>query len=209
MKKLIILTALVLLGACQPKKQPVKANTSAATIGGMQLGANCAATATQVQPGSIFDNSTQSFGFEQRVKDLLSAYLQPSEVGSVSAYQSSPGVWFSGAVKLDASGNVVAQNSNVMIEVKDSYYNMNPQNPIQMKFSQASGATISGQFNTSTGVGSLILKDNYGQIKFDGTISAEKFSGTVSFQNSQTVTGGAPASGTLGQFWVNTCGFLQ
>lgn len=206
MKKLTIIIALVLLGACTPKKQGVKANTSTATIAGMQLG-TCPMNA-QVIPGSIFDNSAQSYNFDTRVKALLSSYLLPTDVGVVSPQQNSS-VGFTGLVKLDASGNVVGTQSNVNIRIEDSLFQMGQSAAIELKFSQTGSATISGNFNTSTGQGTLLLKDNDGQIQFTGTIDAQKFSGTVSFQNTKTVVGGAPASGPLGLFSVNNCGFFQ
>ena len=207
MKKLTILIALVLLGACTPKKQGVKANTSNVSIAGISLSSQCGNVTTLAERGSIFDNS--AFDFETKVKGLLSAFLQPSEVGTVSGFQANPGVRFSGKIKLDGNGAVVGAQSNVQIQVEDSFFLFQGNKIIEMKFSQSATSSLTGQFNTSNGQGSLILQDEYGQIKFDGTIDAQKFSGTMSFQNTKTVVGGAPASGTLGQFWVSTCGFVQ
>lgn len=203
MKKLTILIALVLLGACTPKKQSVRANTSGtATIGGLQLGANCAGQ--QSQGGVVYDNSAQSFYFENRVKEMLSSWLQPADVGTII----SQGVKISGTVKLDSNGNVLGAQSTVKVLVEDSFYFADPSKPILITYTQTPTSTITGQFSAN-GVGTLTIKDEYGQMKFDGSVDAQKFSGTVTFQNTRSVTGGAPASGTLGQFFIYNCGFLQ
>ena len=210
MKKLTILIALVLLGACTPKKQGVKANTTSnsnVSINGISLSSQCGSVQTLAERGSVYDNT--GFDFDARVKALLSSYLQPSEVGTVSGLQGTPGVRFSGKIKLDSNGAVVGTQSNLTIQVEDSFFLYSGAKAIELKFSQSGTSSITGQFNLSSGQGSLIVQDEDGQIKFDGTIDAQKFSGTVSFQNSKTVVGGSPASGTLGQFWVTTCGFIQ
>lgn len=212
MKKLTILVALVLLGACSPKKNSLKADNANATIAGIPVGAQCAAGTQQGLVGSIYDSSAQSMNFESRVKGLLSAYLKPSEVGNISAGQAdSTGVRFNGTVKLDSNGAVIAAQTNVTITIYDSIWltNQTADNLIEMKFNTAKASVISGQFNTSTGTGFISLKDNYGEVRFEGTIDAQKLSGNVTFQNLTTVVGGSPASGTLGQFWVNRCAFLQ
>ena len=211
MKKLTILIALVLLGACSPKKNSVKSNVSA-TIAGVPLGTACAAGSSQQKIGYIYDSSAQSSNFETRAKAMLSSYLQPSEVGSISGRQGdTTGIGFTGTVKLDANGAVVPAQTNVKITVYDStwLYNQTADNLIEMNFNTAKGSIMSGQFNPTTGVGFLSLADSYGEIRFEGTIDAQKLSGNVTFANKTTVVGGTPASGALGQFWVNRCAFLQ
>lgn len=218
MKKLTVILALTILAACSPKKSSVKSNTgSSATIAGVTLGQCDGSTGTvNSTQGGIFDTSATSYNFENQVKALLSATMSPYDVGSVSAYPNAQtGVRFKGVVKLDANGAVVGAQSKILISVYDSIYvNNKYTNPneveIQIEFDPAKLATITGQFDTQTGTGYLSLKDKYGEVRFDGTVNAQNFSGTVRFQNSVTVlSGSSPASGSLGQFQIQRCGLLQ
>lgn len=212
MKKLTLLTlALFVMAGCNPKKNAVKANV--ATISGVTVGTQCATTTQNSNVGTIYGQAG-SFNFEQQVKALLSATTDPSNVGSISPNQSdSTGVRFSGRVKLDAAGNVVGAQSKVTITIYDSYILMdNTIQPIILDLDPnvaGKNIQISGQFNTSSGDGYISIRDQYGEIRFQGLIDAERFSGTVTFANTQNITGGQPASGTLGQFWIQRCSFLQ
>lgn len=219
MKKLTLLLILTLLSACNPKKNSVRSNT--AVISGVEVGAQCNSTnmtsLSSSQYGTIYDGTASSYDFENRVKSLLSVTLQPSEIGNVSGGQADPtGVRFSGRIKLDGNGNVVSAQSKVLISIYDSIWLMNKySNPseqeIRISFDPniEAGSSISGQFNTDTGVGYFILRDTYGEIRFEGTIDAQRLSGVVSFQNTTNVAGGSPASGVLGQFYIQRCAFLQ
>lgn len=156
--------------------------------------------------GSVYDssNSTQ---FENQVKSFLSAVTLPSDIGTISssATDLSTGVRFSGALKLDQNGAVVLTQSKVNMTVYDSFSAQGAK-PIPVDINQAS----SGQFNLQTGVGYVIFTDGYGEIRFDGKIDSSWFSGTVTYKNYKTVvTNSAPASGTLGQFYISSCGFVQ
>ena len=215
MKKLTLLITLIVLGACSPKKSSVKANvsTTSATIAGVSTG-QCAGT-TSSAIGNIYDNTSNSFNFENQVKGLLSATISYNDVGSVSSMpNATTGVRFNGVIKLDANGNVVPAQTRILISVYDSIWMMNKiTNPseieIQLSFDSTKGATISGQFNTQSGDGFLSLKDQYGEVRFEGKIDAQSFSGNLKYQNTVNVDGGTPASGTVGQFYVSRCGILQ
>ena len=213
MKKLTLLTlSLLVMAGCNPKKNAVKANV--ATISGVTVGTQCTNTTQNSNVGTIYGQA-MSYNFEQQVKALLSATTNPNEIGSISPNQSdSTGVRFSGRVKLDAAGNVVGAQSKVTITIYDSYILMdNTIQPIILDLDpNAAGKNvqISGQFNTSTGDGYISIRDQFGEIRFQGVIDAQKFSGTVTFANSTYYNQSAqPASGTLGQFWIQRCSFLQ
>lgn len=212
MKKLTILIAISLLAACSPKKSSVKANV--ATVAGAPL-TQCTSTmgVSSTNVGTIYDNQNP-MGFENQVKSFLSATTNPNEVGSISSQgNAQTGVRFNGQVKLDAAGNVVSSQAKVNITVYDSIWLMDQMNvqPIKMDFVNGiNSVSITGQFNTSTGDGTLVIKDQYGEIRFQGRMDAQNFSGTVSFQNSTSVfQGGALAAGTLGQFFIQRCAMFQ
>lgn len=203
-----------MLAACSPKKSAVKSNVSAVPAGSILGGTQCPTGSTNSanNVGSIYDTSMNSYNFENQVKGLLSAAVSPYEVGSISPQgNSSTGVRFSGTVKLDGSGNVLGPQSSVKITVYDSIWfaNQSPSNLIEINFAPQRGATIGGQFNLSSGEGTLTLQDQYGQVTFTGRLDAQSFSGTVSYQNSVSVLGGTPASGNLGQFFIQRCALFQ
>lgn len=166
--------------------------------------------------GTIYDQnggfSLTSGSFEDRVKALLSATINPSEVGSISAGPSdSTGVRFTGTIKVESSGQVTLSATKIKILVYDSYV-LNSQyaadgkkfEPIPIEFTSAA----EGRFD-STGSGYVVFRDSYGEIRFDGQYDNQYFKGTVSFRNTQSVLGGTAAQGTLGQFYVARCGIIQ
>ncbi|MFZ3229449.1 MAG: hypothetical protein WA160_04540 [Pseudobdellovibrio sp.] len=220
MKKVLLLVPFIFLAACNPKKDTSKAaNVRANTfspIGGLSNSV-CANGTSSV--GAIYDSGTSSASgtFEDRVKALLSATVDPSEIGQISSSPTdATGVRFKGMLKLDQSGNVVAASSSMSIKVYDSYVvnsqldaSGNKMSEITIDFSASKGTAITGQFNVTTGDGSVSFSDKYGVVRFVGRLDAQNFSGTVSFQNNVNVNGGAGASGTLGQFSVARCGIIQ
>lgn len=204
--------------ACQPKKDSVRgvSNPLNGTLNGItglgSVATNC--TQSQTTMGAIID-SMQPATFTDRVKALLTATMYPQDVGTVGASLSdTTGVRFTGTIYLDGSGNVNASSSNIKIVVYDSIwlmdYNLNPSTEgIPLEFSASNGATLSGNFNVSSGQGYLLMKDAYGEIRFDGTITSQTFSGNVTFRNYQNVTGQNAASGSLGQFTISSCGIIR
>ncbi len=222
-----ILLSLLLLGglsACQPKKDSVRApfqnNQNLNAFGNAGLGLTNQCTQGMSNIGAIYDGGQAlSLGvggtFEDRMKALLSATTSPDQVGTIgSGLNDTTGVRFAGTMFLDQSGNVVSAKSKMTISVYDSIWDQNrvsnpSEQPIPLEFDSTKGSQFSGQFNLSTGQGYFSMKDQYGEIRFDGTYNAQTFSGTVSFKNTTNVTGSAPASGTLGQFTINSCGIVQ
>ncbi|MBC7466694.1 MAG: hypothetical protein H7256_11945 [Bdellovibrio sp.] len=209
MNKLLILIPILFLVACNPAADKsasvVRSNTT--SVGGLNTAVTCANGTSAV--GQIYDTTATAASFEARVKALLSATISSSEVGTISATASNnTGVIFNGAIKLDASGNIVAASSSMSIKVYDSY-TLSGSDPIALEFASSKSSQISGQFSTSTGVGYVSFSDNYGIVRFDGTLNAQTFSGVVRFQNTANVDGGAAQSGTLGQFTVARCGIIQ
>lgn len=219
--KLTFLIALAAtMSACQPKKDTVRGNSNPlynaynGVAGLGSINAVCSQGQTTQTLGAITDN-TQPATFQSRVVALLTATMQPEEVGTVGAtLGDTTGVRFKGTLYLDVNGNVASSSSNVNITVYDSiWYNDYMTNPsvdgIALNFSPSTGGSITGQFSPSTGVGYFVVKDAYGEIRFDGTITSQTFSGNVTFRNYANVTGQANASGSLGQFQISTCGFVR
>lgn len=231
MKNILLLIPLLAFLGCDPKKSTVKANVQSGvpTNGQAAASTNIAGDFTLSNQcpqgvsgiGSIWDSGgtaeslyTSSGSFEDRVKALLSASIAASGVGQISGLESdSTGLRFQGVVKLDAAGNVVAANSKMLIKVYDSFVGQPDSNgvksePIKIDFI-SSKAQISGQINMQTGQGYVSFSDSYGEVRFEGRLDAQFFTGLVKFQNAKNVNEGAPAGDTLGQFKVARCGIIQ
>ena len=221
MKKVTLTIAaltLLTIAACSPKKQGVRStyNRSAVSTGVVNnTNINTNSCGQGVSPvGTIYDQgNTQtslytSGSFEERVKGLLSVTVNPEEVGQISSSATdTTGVRFQGAIKVDANGNVNLQQSSLLIKVYDSYVLQYPEQfqPIEVSFATAT----SGQFNMQNGQGYILFRDQYGEVRFDGTMDAQYFSGTVSYKNYSHISGAAPAQGQLGQFYVARCGIFK
>lgn len=214
MKKLVLLSVTaVLMVACNPKKDAPKVTAVANRNNTNVQTFTSTCQQNQFQIGTIYDSGSQqvslynSGSYEDRVKGLLSATVNPQEVGQISGGQwDQTGVRFQGAIKLDTSGNVVGASSKMLIKVYDSYL-LQSQTAMPIPISIESAAE--GNFNTQTGVGYVVFKDQYGEIRFDGRIDAQNFTGTVSYKNTVSFDNGQPAQGQLGQFLIARCAIIQ
>lgn len=218
MKKVILLSVIALaFVGCSPKKESKRTagqrvtNISGTLGSGAFTQTSCGQNLTSI--GTIYDQgSFQGGSFESRVKALLSATIDPSEVGQISSSANdSTGVRFQGQIKLDSNGNVDLSQTKILIKVYDSYVlqsamdGSNQYQPIPIEFASAA----EGQFNMQTGSGYVVFRDQYGDIRFDANLSGDYLSGQVSFVNHTNITGGSAASGVLGQFYVARCGIIK
>jgi hypothetical protein len=212
MKKLTLLLGLILLASCQPKKSSVRSGVANNNNNnsGVSLLTQCNGQASNI--GTIYDSSATSFQFNDRVKALLSADINPNDVGFISSMESdSTGVRFSGAVKIDGSGNIIAAQSKVVVTVYDSKVTQEGASPITLTFDPADtsrNVSISGRFVTD-GESTMTLQDSLGSITFKGRLDAQRFSGNAEFANNANVLGGQNYAGPLGQFYILRCSFLK
>ncbi len=228
MKKLTFVLPLFLLAvACNPKKDPVRGNynrdAGGNIVGAFSTSNSCPQSVSGI--GTIFESAQPaqitldavSGNFESRVKALLSATTKADEVGQISGLATDQtGVRFQGIVKLDANGVVIGASSKMLMKVYDSFVlnsqldpNGTKYEPITIEFLPTSGSQIQGQFNLQTGEGAVSFRDSYGEVRFEGRMDAQTFSGVVKFQNTRNINSGSAASGTLGQFYVARCGLIQ
>lgn len=218
MKKVVLLTLIALsFVGCNPNKDSSKrtsGNARVATVAGTTNGAftqsYCGANLSNV--GTIYDQTNSSYNFETRVKGLLSATINPAEVGQISSGPSDQtGVRFQGQIKVESNGSVNLSQTKLLIKVYDSYVlqsavdGSNQYQPIPIEFTSAAA----GQFSLQTGSGYVVFKDQYGEIRFDGNLSGDYFTGQISYSNATNVAGGAASSGVLGQFYVARCGIIK
>lgn len=120
-----------------------------------------------------------------------------------------------GAFRASGGNNlqVVAQGSQLRIGIFDSYVgkqNAEGETITEVPIMIAQGS--SEQFNVSGNVtgnqANITFQDKYGIIRLQGTFNTNVFQGSVYFQNNSAVSG-APRSGYLGVFAVQTCGFFR
>jgi hypothetical protein len=212
MKKVLLLSVIALaFVGCNPGKESKRTaglrNANVSATGNVNLTPTyCGNNMSSI--GTIYDQgSGQSLSggtFENRVKGLLSVTVDPSEVGQISsAPNDQTGVRFEGQIKLDSNGQINLAQSNILIVVYDSF-TLQGMDPIDIRFTSAAA----GQFN-SNGSGYVVFRDEYGEVRFDGNLSGDYFSGQVSYVNNTNVTGGSAASGVLGQFYVARCGIFK
>jgi hypothetical protein len=206
---------LALVTSCNTNKTNRGVTTRPTDINSLNTGLTCATGQSNI--GAIYDQNgfslTGGASFEDRVKAFLSATINPSEIGTISSSATdSTGVRFQGVISLATNGQVNLTSTKIEILVYDSYvlnsqYATNGQKyePIPVRFTSAA----EGRFDPTTGAGFVVFRDSYGEVRFDGKYDAQYFSGTVSFKNTQAVSGLTPQQGTLGQFYVARCGIIQ
>lgn len=211
-KALLTSVIAILFVGCSPAtKSGVRSNTTLNTSGlysgqnGQYINQNNCGSSPQAI-GSIYSYNVSAQTFENQVKAFLSATTNPNDVGTVSSIPAnSTGVQMTGLILLDKSGQVDVSQSKISIQVYDSYVAQG----LEVIKVEINGAS-SGSFNLQTGVGSITFKDQHGEIKFDGRMNGQTFDGDVTFRNYKTVISGAsPSAGTLGQFNIAVCGFIQ
>ena len=228
MKKLILLLPLFsLMIACNPKKDGVRGQVTRdpktnGIVGNFVTATSCPQANMSI--GTIFDNSQQqvtldsvSGTFESRVKAFLSASTAASEIGQISGLPTDQtGVRFQGTIKIGANGTVDGTQSKMLIKIYDSFVlnseldaNGQKFEAITLEFLPKAPTQITGQFNLQTGEGYTSFRDSFGEVRFEGRIDAQNFSGVVKFQNTKNVNGGNALSGTLGQFYVARCAIIQ
>lgn len=208
-KLLVVFAATLAFVACAEKKE----NKQTIEPRGAARGAPTGTTGTtstqnqqtlqlQQRPAGIVESATgvDDTQFTMTVKNFLSASLKDTDVGTVSGsrYSTSTGVrvW----VDLFRSNQVDQANAQLLIVIYDSIY---ASNPSAGTINVALGRGSLKQQSYSGSNLSLTFEDQYGRIILNGSIQANYFSGSVSFQNYTFWDGkSAPLSGTLGQFSI-------
>lgn len=208
MKKFAVLTITAVLMsvfgvACGGKKKDSSADVTAARVNDPRLSGGPVSYPTGQSmgqaTGSIRANSDQEM--TNAVKSFASAFINPEFVGNTSAQN---GVVFNGRVQWDNYGKIVGE-SYIQIVMSDEYtgtvHNGQTVRPLRVMV-PAVGVNFTSQTSAR-----ITFQDSYGMIVMEGNWSSGTFVGTVSFQNSQAVSGN-PAQGTLGQFQIVPCGFI-
>ena len=188
------------LSACGKKKNDDQAAVSAAretrantnTDGVLPSG-------NAYQPGSevtVEMEDSQAAVFNQNIKVLVSATMNPEDVGNVDNRN---GVKLRGEIGLNcgagANGSLKAADSKIQLTITDDKRDSegNLYQPIVIKVVGSSGSINNGNVN-------LVFADDYGSITLTGYISGSTYTGNVNFQNTKAYNG--RSSGTLGRFVI-------
>lgn len=210
---LLVLSSLV---ACAKKEGGRAARTSGANtgVGASPFGGatgNCAPNGQSV--GRVYDDGTASgYSFEQRVKGLISALVNPEYFGAISGDPNAGanGVTIEGHLSYDANGNVLLDQTHLMLLVYDSYVGQKDSDgklveAYPIKFPKAAAGSV----NLQTKAFTVQFKDSYGEMTVTGSLQSNLVTGHLTYQNSTSFDGGAPSAGALGAFTIPTCAWIN
>lgn len=214
MKILMSFVVLTTLAACSngADLRSARASNQATGVTGSGGSSSCGVT-TQVA-GRVYDGGgSSSYTFEQRVKGLLAASVDPQYFGTISGDSASTatGVSMEGKIVYDASGNVNVSQTNLKLVVTDSFVGQTDASgklvtAYPMNFASASSGTVNIAAKTFT----VLFKDSYGEITLTGSYNSSTTTGSITYTNFSTVaSGNFPTSGTLGAFQISTCSFIN
>ncbi len=174
---------------------------------------NCSDTNLSI--GKIYDDPILTGGalmgpFRSRVALLISASMDPNQLGDVSGALNAPtGIDFSGRIKLADSGDLIPSQSELHVQIFDSNsYSGGNINPILIDFSTAQ----SGHFESGSNHFTALFRDRFGDVLLDGVSNGSIVTGVVSFKNAQSYTGAisvTPNYITLGAFVIRACGLFN
>lgn len=209
----MILIAASSLAACAKKSGNNLAGRGAGTAVGV---AGNAPTCTNVQQssGRVYENNAtgSAYTFEQRVKGLIAATVDPQYFGTISGdpNEAQSGVTLEGRLRYDASGKVLLDQTNLKLTVYDSFVGQKDSSgttiqPFPINFNAASAGTM----NLATKQFTLQFKDSYGEVNLTGVVNGATVTGTISYQNYTNYNGSQGSGSILGAFTIATCGWIQ
>lgn len=220
---LMALVACLALGACAPKARDNSANIrmdgsrpATSTNGGSSSGIDttvgtfttkCASGESSV--GLIKDDASLSAGgstFKSRVGDLVSATLDPQQLGDIAgAGATGTGLDLYLKLKADAQGQIAAE-SGLQILIYDSYVGQIDATGVQIQpYPIVITKGAQGLLNRGQRSFQVSFTDAYGTVILEGTYDDSYARGSVRFSNTRAFDGGAPRSGQLGQFVIPSC----
>lgn len=202
-----VLVVALSLAACAKKESNNKIRTNGARTDQNASFANCSNGSSSA--GQVYDDGTQGGSFRDRVLALVSATIAPDNFGEISGTpNANTGVDFRLRMKADGSGRPTG-DSRVQLVIYDSYVGTKDSAGQEIRpYPITISGNASGTINQSSRQFDVTFEDGYGRIRVTGNWDGSQARGTVSFVNSKHVSGGAPASGTLGAFILPACGLF-
>ena len=215
----LVVVLLLLLSACAPSEKSFQVkSTGVGVVSGSDtvvsssqyLGCNSSVSESF---GRVYGGSSVSSEavFTQQVKDFVSSFLSPNAVGTVSPLLgASTGIELSGHLSFDNQGLIKVESSDLSLMIYDSHVGQIDSStgkaiqPIPVLLSKPS----EGRWNRTTGQFSVKFTDKYGDVVIAGNIQKGTTSGEIRYSNKLAVDGGSAKSGTLGVFYIYSCGFI-
>jgi hypothetical protein len=187
--------------------------STAITTNGVTTSSTGACGAAGGVVGRVFDDGSLSaaLGFEARVKGLISANYDPVNIGVIESVNgpSKTCVTLQGQFKFDSSGALLAEQTTLDLEIYDSFAEKLDTTgkaagayPVVFTKAQSGNLTSERKFT-------VVFADALGSITVSGTIVQNQIRGQIDYINLNNVTGGAPSSGPLGVFVINTSSLIK
>lgn len=166
---------------------------------------------------SLDGASYSATAFQQRAQDFVSATLSPSALGTLNGGKSVDGgnyISVTGTLAFDSSGNLLTTQTNIDIEINDSYVGTTTGDghsieayPVIFNPATSSGSeTASGRVDRNAKTFTVTFQDSYGTVTLSGKYNGSQVTGRVDFANTQNVDSSqGPKSGVLGAFNLSNC----
>lgn len=209
---LMMLILLATAAACTKSNRNSSGRETPGALGPANTTGSCATP--QQALGWVYENNAAGTAvpFEQRVKALIAATVDPKYFGTISGQPTGGqnGVTMEGRLRYDAQGTVLLDQTYLKLTIYDSYVGQKdssgtPVQPYPINFNTAAA----GQVNPTTKQFTVRFKDNYGEVTLTGALNNSTAVGTLSYQNYTNFDGSPGASGVLGGFNIPACAWFN
>lgn len=149
--------------------------------------------------------------FQARVEDFVSATLAPTDLGTVSGLKTTKNnyIAISGKAKFDEAGSLIPAQSNLFIQIYDSFVGtLNTEGEKMGAYPVTIDTATSGHLNRSDNSFIITYQDDYGSVSLSGKVQGAALIGRVDFINTTAVDDEGARSGVLGAFTIGTCAFF-
>lgn len=193
-----VMSLSLMLSACGKKKDSNDATVAAARdtrvgSGGTGSVLPSGQTYSPGQPVSVFAQDSMITQFNEAIKILVSATMDPANVGNVDNRN---GVKLRGVISLNCTSGVMnPASSKIEVSIQDDLKNSDGElyEPIIITVLGASGTASNSNVNVT-------FSDQYGLINLVGTYDSSNFTGDLKFKNTTAYKG--KTEGTLGSFKI-------
>lgn len=167
--------------------------------------------------GRIYDDgSMYGTAFRDSFANFLSSVMDPQNLGNLDGAASSTTTGVNMELKLKVVNNQLnLSETRITMEINDSLVGTQGSDGeilkiITARFSSADSGQLTNVAGNS-GNFQLVFKDSYGTVTVDGSFNGTEAKGRVNFSNSTNFNinkGETPKSGSLGAFYMKSCGLF-
>jgi hypothetical protein len=142
-----------------------------------------------------------SYQFFRDIQGLVSASMDPQELGNVMPYGD---VVIMGFIDMDRNGTINTENSRLRLEIWDDYARNGSASEIALSFNRMKSYNPNGNQIT------MVFGDDFGDIIVSGEYTQYDFYGYVTYRNTKSFDGSSSyAEGNVGSFQVSVCGLFR